>query len=162
MRLPYNSRSLFCEVDHRLRCRIELRINPGVTRIEPHSEMAVLTPRGCSGLNDLLRWMRGQIFTRRCDPEISFVCCVANELFQENWSFEPPVPKQFRVERRDDDRVETDFANLLTALFQKVNCMLCCRIFGCRSVIQLFLIAASGDPMVFYSREFSGSARDRA
>ena len=48
------------------------------------------------------------------------------------------------------------------ALFQKVNCMLCCRIFRCRSVIQLFLIAASGDPMIFYAGEFSGSARDRS
>src|SRR6478672_5237783 len=138
MRLPYNSRSLFCEVDHRLRCRIQLWINPGVTRIEPHSEMAVLAPRGSSGLNDLLRRMRGQIFTRRCEPEIHFVSCVANELFQENWSFEPPVPKQFRIERSDNYRVETDFAdflNLLTALFQKVSCVLCGRVFGCRSVI---------------------------
>ncbi len=116
MRLPYISRSLFCKVDHRLRCRIELRINPGVTRIEPDGEMAVLTPRGSSGLNDLLRRMRGQIFTRRCEPEISFVCCVANELFQENWSFEPPVPEQFRIERSDNDRIETDFADFANLL----------------------------------------------
>src|SRR4029077_15226040 len=111
MRLPYNSRSLFCEVDHRLRCSIELRINPGITRIEPDGEMAVLTPRGSTELNDLLRRMRGQIFTRGCQREILFVCCVANELFQENWSFEPPVTKQFRIERRDNDRVEPDFAD---------------------------------------------------
>src|SRR5580765_5847252 len=112
MRLPYNSRSLFCEVDHRLRCRIELRINPGVTRIEPDGEMAVLAPRGSSGLNDLLRRMRSQIFTRRCEQEIPFVSCVANELFQENWSFKPPVPEQFRIERSDNGRLETDFADL--------------------------------------------------
>src|SRR5215216_1202140 len=165
MRLPHNGRSLLCEVDHHLCRRIQLWINPGVTRIEPDGEMAVLTPRRCSGLYDLLRRMRSQIFTRRCEPEISFVCCVANELFQKNWSFEPPVPKQFRIEWGDNDRVETDFtdfANLLTALVQKVNCMFCCRIFGCRSVIQLFLIAASGDPMVFHAREFSSSACDRS
>src|SRR4029450_4164534 len=127
--------------------------------------MAVVTPRGSSRLNDLLRRMRGQIFTRRCEPEILFASCVANELFQEHWSFEPPVPKQFRIERSDNDRIETDFAdfaNLLMALFQKVNCMLCCRIFGCRSVIQLFLIATSSDPMVFYAGEFSRSVRDRS
>src|SRR6266481_78852 len=109
--------------------------------------------------------MRGQIFTRRCEPEIPFVCCVANELFQENWSFKPPVPEQFRIERSDNDRVETDFAdfaNLLMALFQKVNCMSRCHVFGCRSVIQLFLITASGDPMIFYTGEFSGSPRDRS
>src|ERR1043166_5828589 len=43
-----------------------------------------------------------------------------------------------------------------------MNCMLCCRIFGCRSVIQLFLISPTGDPMVFHAGEFSGSARDRS
>src|SRR5512140_825133 len=127
--------------------------------------MAILTPCRSGGLNDLLRRMLGQIFTRRCELEIPFVRCVANELFQEHWSFEPPVPKQFRIERSDNDRIETDFAdfaNLLMALFQKMNCMLCCRIFGCRSVIQLFFSAASGDPMVFYAGEFSRSARDRS
>src|SRR6476660_6288101 len=40
--------------------------------------------------------------------------------------------------------------------------MLCCRIFRCRSVIQVFLVAASGDPMVFYAGEFSGSPCDRS
>jgi len=163
--LPYNSRSLFCKVDHRLRCRIQLWINPSVTRIQPDGEMAILTPGGSGGLDDLLCRMRRQIFTRHCEPKLPFVCCVTNELFQENWSFEPPVPKQFRIERSDNDRLETDFAdflNMLTALFQKVNCMLCCRVFGCRSVIQLFLIAAAGDSMIFHAREFSGCARNRS
>ena len=63
---------LFASFTHPEGCRIELRINPGVTRIEPDGEMAVLTPRRSSGLNDLLRRMRGQIFARRCEPEISF------------------------------------------------------------------------------------------
>src|SRR5262249_44113342 len=158
-------RTFLRERAHLLNCRIQLRINTGVTRIEPDGEMTVLTPRGCSWLNDLLSRMRGQIFTRRCEPKIWFRCCVADELFQENWSLEPPVPKQFRIERSDNERVETDFAdfaNLLMALFQKVNCMLCCCIFGCRSVIQLFLIAASSDPMVFYAGKFPGSAGGRS
>ena len=47
--------------------------------------MAVLTPRRSGGLNDLLRRMRGQLFTRRRKLEISVVYCVANECFQENW-----------------------------------------------------------------------------
>src|SRR6476661_8421457 len=40
--------------------------------------------------------------------------------------------------------------------------MLCRSIFRCRSVIQIFLVGAPGDPMVFYAGEFSGSARDRS
>src|SRR5438128_1671799 len=106
-----------------------------------------------------------QIFTWRGEPENSFVCRVADELFQEDWSFEPPVPKQFRIERSDNNRVETefaDFANLLAALFEKVNRMFCCRLFCCRPVIQLFVITASGDPMIFHAGEFSGSAGDRS
>src|SRR5215468_3542943 len=108
--------------------------------------------------------MCGQIFTRRCELEIWLVCSIAYELFEENWSFEPPVTKQFRIERSDNDRFEAefaDFANLLTALLQKVIRMLCRRIFGCRSVIQLFLTARASDPMVFHAGEFSDSAADR-
>src|SRR5215469_17177052 len=108
--------------------------------------------------------MCGQIFTRRCELEIWVVCSVAYESFEENWSFKPPVTKQFRIERSDNDRFEAkfaDFANLLKALFQKVIRMLCRRVFGCRSVIQLFLSARARDPMVFHAREFSDSASDR-
>src|SRR5215472_3852952 len=109
--------------------------------------------------------MRGQIFTRRCELEISFVRGVANELFQENWSFEPPVAKQFRIERRDDNRCETsvaDLLNLLPALVQKVDCVLRGRIFGCVSIIELLLVIAARDSVIFHSREFSRSARDRS
>src|SRR5215471_11050079 len=105
--------------------------------------------------------MRCQIFTRCGEPEISFVSRLPNELFQEDWSFEPPVPKQFRIERSDNNRVETDFAdfaNLLAALFEKLNRMFCRRLFGRRPVIQLFIITASGNPMIFHAGEFSGSA----
>src|SRR5215469_10050689 len=166
MRLPYSGVGMLLrELNHAVRRRLQLRINPGVTRVEPDGKMPVLTPRGSSGLNDLLRRMCRQIFARHREPEISFVCCVANELLQKNRSFEPPVPKQFCVKRSDNDRLETEFAdflNLFTPLFQKVDCVFCCRFFGPCPVIQLFLIAASGDPMVFHSREFSGSTRDRS
>src|SRR4051794_1222633 len=36
-----------------------------------------------------------------------------------------------------------------------------CRIFSCRPIIQLFLIAPSGDPMIFYAGKFSASACER-
>src|SRR5262245_52983922 len=127
--------------------------------------MAVLTPGRSSGLDDLLRRIRDQIFTWCCEPETWFVCYVSNELFQENWSFKPPMAEQFRIERSDNDGIETnfaDFAGLLIALFQKLNCMLCCLIFGCRSVIELFLIAGVGDSVVLDAGELSGSTRDRS
>src|SRR5262245_18203193 len=133
------------KITHHQRCRMKLRINPGVTRIKPDGEMAAFAPRRSSGLDDLLCRMCRQILTRRGEPEILFVCRLPNELFQEDWSFEPPVPKQFRIERSDNNRIKpefTDFANLLAALFQKVDRMLCCRLFGRRPMIKLFVITA--------------------
>src|ERR1051325_5234192 len=153
------------ELSHAVCCGLQVWINPGVTRVEPDAEMPVLTPGGSSGFNDLLRRMGGQIFTWRCELEFLFVSCVANKLFQKNRSFEPPVPKKFRIEWCDNDWIKTgfpDFLNLLTALFQKVNCVLCCRIYGCRSVIKLFFVAMSGDPMIFHAGKFSYAARDRS
>src|SRR5436309_11650650 len=141
-----------------------MRINPGVTGIQPNGKMAVLTPCRSSGLDDLLCGVRRQIFTRRGELEIWFVCDVANELFQENWSFEPPMPEHFRIERSDNDRVKTefaDFSNLLTALSEKMNRMFGGRVFGCHSVIQLFVVALSSDAVIFDAGKFSHSARGR-
>src|SRR5438034_8925466 len=89
-----------------------MRINPGVTGIQPNGKMAVLTPCRSSGLDDLLCGVRRQIFTRRGELEIWFVCDVANEWFQENWSFERPMPEQFRIERRDNDLFKCDVCDL--------------------------------------------------
>src|ERR1051325_10849712 len=86
-----------------------------------------------------------------------------NELLQENWTFEPPVPEQFRIERSHDNRIETDFPDftkLLPALFQKVNCMLRRCSLGCHSIIKLLPITAPCDPMIFYSAKLSCTACD--
>src|SRR5436309_1789124 len=83
---------------------------------------------------------------------------VAKELFQEDWAFEPPVPKQFCIEGSDNDWIKTqfaDFASLLPALFQKMAPMFRSRIFRCGAIIQLFLITGPGDPVIFHAGEFS-------
>src|ERR1700686_5146314 len=122
---------------------MQMRINPGVTRIEPDGEMAVLAPCRSSWLNDLLCRMRCQVFTRRGERKIALACNSANELFQETWAFAPPVAKQFSIEGSDNNWLKTqfaDFANLLSPLYQKVLRMFRRRIFRCRPIIQLFLI----------------------
>src|SRR6266446_299039 len=143
---------------------MQMRINPGVTRIEPDGEMAVLAPCRSSWLNDLLCRIRCQVFTRRGERKIALACRLANELLEKIWSFAPPVPKQFGIEGSDNNWLKTQFAdsaNLLPALFQKVLRMFLRRIFRCGAIIQLFLITAPGDPMIFHAGEFSASARDR-
>ena len=140
-------------------------IDPGVTGIQPNAKMAVLTPCRSGRLDDLLRGVLSQIFTRRDELEIWFIYDVTNELFQKNWSFEPPMPEQFRIERNDNDRVKTEFAdfpNLLTALSEKMIRMFGGRICGCHSVIQLFVVALSSDAVIFDSGKFSQSARGRS
>src|SRR5439155_23188722 len=103
--------TVFCvsarSLSHSLCRGVQLRINPGVTRIEPDGKMAVLAPGRGGRLNDLVRGMLSQVFTRRDELKIPLICRLANELFQENSSFEPPVPKQFRIERSHNDRLET-------------------------------------------------------
>src|SRR3954451_205294 len=109
--------------NHPLGRGLQRRINPGVTRIEPDTEMAVLTPCRRGRANDLLCRMRGQVFTRCRKEKIGLCCRLANEVFQKQWPFEPPVPEQFRVKRGNYDRLEikfVEFFNLLAALVQKV------------------------------------------
>src|SRR5205823_5156460 len=149
---------------HLLSCDVQVRISPGVTRIEPHAEMAVLAPCRSCRLNDLLCGVPRQVFTWRCQAKISFVCRLANKLFEETRSFEPPVPKQFCIKWGDDNRVEpeiADLANLLPSLFQKVTRVLRRSIFRRAAIIQLFVIPGSGDPVVLHTREFSASPRNR-
>src|SRR5215475_2256564 len=98
--------------------------------------------------------MCGQIFTRRCELEIWLVCSVRCGIVWAMVVRSANFPGTIHSLRSDNDRIEAefaDFANLLTALFQKLIRMLCCRNFGCRSVIQLFLIAGAGDPMVLHA-----------
>jgi len=136
---------MLSQLDHLLRCGVQMRINPGVSWIEPDCEVAVLAPSRSSGLNNLLCGMRCQVFTRRRKSKISFACRLPNKLLKEAGPFEPPMPTQFGIERSYNNWIESqfaDFANLLAALFQKVTRMFRRCIFRCRPIIQLFLITA--------------------
>src|SRR5215469_2441255 len=74
------------------------------------------------------------------------------------------MPEQFRIERGDNDRIKTelaDFPNLLTTLSEKMNRMTGGRVFGRHPVIQLFVVAMSGYPVILQTGKFSHSTRDR-
>src|SRR6266516_457624 len=125
-------------VAHALTSSVQVRINPGVARIEPDPEVAAFTPCRCCRLNRLLRGMSFEEFAGRGQVEILLLLSgLANEELKKTWSFEPPVAKQFGVEWADNYWIKTRFANmanLLPPLFKKV-CSMRFYCFGwCRAV----------------------------
>src|SRR6185437_13211550 len=92
-RLPYNSRSILCQLCHLSRSSVQLWINPRVASIEPDTEIAVLAPCRSRWLNCLLGWISRQISARRCQTKVLLAGSLANEMFKKAWPFEPPVAK---------------------------------------------------------------------
>ena len=153
-------------VTHALTSSVQVRINPGIARIEPDLEVAVFTPCRRCRLDRLLRGMSLEEFAGRSQVEIFLLFSgLANEEFKKPWSFEPPVAKQFGVEWDDNDWIKTRFAdldNLPAPLLKKVRSMRFCRFFRCLAIIQFFFLAAPGDAIIFHAGKFSASACDRA
>src|SRR6266699_3593465 len=151
-------------VAHALTSSVQVRINPGVARIEPDPEVAVFTPCRCCRLNRLLRGMSFEEFAGRGQVEILLLLSGhANEELKKTWSFEPPVTKQFGVEWDDNYWIKTGFANLanlLPPLFKKVRSMRFHRFFRCLAIIQFFFLAASGNAIIFHAGKSSASTRD--
>src|ERR1700730_6684475 len=125
--------------------------------------MAFIAPSRCCRLERLLRWMIGEKFARRCEPKI-FIRRFANEKLEEVQTFEPPMPKQFRVKWYDNDRIEVERAKSLKlppSLFEKMRGVPVRGFFRCIAIVEIFFNALSGDAMIFYAGEFPGSARNR-
>src|ERR1700704_6752377 len=92
---------------------MEMRINPRIARIKPDREMTFIAPCRCCRLDRLLCRMAGQIFTRRRQLKIFLVeRDLADEQLEETRPFKPPIPKQFRIEGDDDDRIAIKRRNL--------------------------------------------------
>src|SRR5207302_9904550 len=99
-----------CGVTHALTSSVQVRINPGIARIEPHPKVAVFTPGRRCRLDRLLRGMSFEEFAGRRQVEILLLFSgLANEEFKKPWSFEPPVAKQFGVEWDDNDGIKRRF-----------------------------------------------------
>src|SRR5438105_2068559 len=97
-------------VAHAPTSSVQVRINPGVARIEPYSEVAVFTPCRCCRLNRLLRGMSFEEFAGRGQIEILLLLSrLANEELKKTWPFEPPVAKQFGIKWDDNYWIKTGF-----------------------------------------------------
>src|SRR5437870_2446149 len=75
--------------------------NPSGTFVQPDIVMASLAPRPFRNLDGRAGRMRREKIrgSDRVDVSLQF----SQNRFQPRWSLEPPVAKEFRVERRDDD-----------------------------------------------------------
>src|SRR5260221_9736525 len=109
--------------------------------------------------------MRGQVFARTGEAKIFLIeRSLANEQFEKTWPFKPPVTKQLRIERRDHDWIDIEvreLTKLSAALFEKMGRVRVGRSFCFGPIVKLFVFFASCDPVIFHTRKFSNSARDR-
>src|SRR2546423_11851348 len=85
---------------------------------------------------------------------------LAKERFEKLRAFEPPVAKELRVERRYDDRIEVERAQLVELLPARAQEMRGMRLrdlsCDCR-VVELLLDLPACDPVIFYAGKFSQS-----
>src|SRR3954454_8671608 len=87
-------------IGHPSRRQVQTRVDPRVRRIEPHTEMPILAPRGCGRDEHLLSRMRSEKLTRRSQLDRLGGRRCSNEVLEKLWPFKPPVTKQFGIERR--------------------------------------------------------------
>src|SRR5260370_38353078 len=153
-------------VAHAPTSSMQVRINPGVARIEPYPQVAVFTPCRCCRLNRLLRGMSFEEVAGRSQFEILLLLSgLANEELKKTWSFQPPGDKQFGVEWDDTHWIKTGFANLanlLPPLLKKVRCMRFHCFFRCPAIIQFLFLPTSGNAIIFHTGKSSPFTRDWA
>jgi len=88
---------------------------------------------------------------------------LANEMFKKARTFEPPVTKQFRIERNHNHRIKaqfTYFSCLPSPLFKEMSGMFLCGFFRRSTIIQVFLVTTASDAMIFHTGKFSAPARN--
>src|SRR5438132_409161 len=99
---------------------MEMRINPGIVRIQPDSKISVLAPARSRGRDRLLGRVAGQECCRGGElkiwltgPDLPGKAKIlmwggrlANERFEKSWPLKPPMTKQFGIERGDHNRIE--------------------------------------------------------
>src|SRR5476651_1662380 len=82
-----------------------MRINPFVRLVQPRAQVTFLSPARRARRGDLVRRMPSEIFAGRDERNVLLVVeSLAREKIQKLRAFIPPVPEQFRVIRRDDER----------------------------------------------------------
>src|SRR3989440_9154808 len=88
-------------VDERVFRSVHFLPNPSGTVVQPDIVMASLAPRSFRNLDGRAGRMRREKIrgSDRVDVSLQF----SQNRFQPRWALEPPVAKEFRVERRDDD-----------------------------------------------------------
>src|SRR5947207_4318463 len=128
--------------------------------------MAAFAPARCRRLSGLLGRITRQILAWRRQAKLFLIeSGFSNEELEKARPFEPPMPKQFRVEGDHDDWIGIErarAAKLRRALFEKMVRMFVDGSFRCGAIVQFFFLTAIGDAVVFDAGKFARPPRDRA
>src|SRR2546421_3891032 len=145
----------FCQRGHAAVRRQKMRINPATFLIEPDIKKTLITPAGGRRLRHLLGRILFEKFARRDQRQFIFRHR-QNQVLKKNWSFKPPMPEEFGIERHCHDWIPIISLQTLKfgdASLDKMMGMPAGRFFRDRAIINLFRNTAAGDAMVFYSRK---------
>src|SRR5204862_7355777 len=144
-----------CQSGHGAVPRQKMRINPASFPFEPDIKKTLNTPAGGRRLRHLLGRILFEKFARRDQRQFIFRHR-QNQVLKKNWSFKPPMPEEFGIERHCHDWIPIISLQTLKfgdASLDKMMGMPAGRSFRDGTIISLFRNTAAGDAMVFYSRK---------
>src|SRR6516225_4425494 len=138
---------------------MQMGIDPGIGFVEPDFPKAFVPPTRRARADDLQRIVSLQVAAWRCELQpLLVVDGFADEEIKKGWAFEPPVTKEFRIKRAENDRLDVRGINQVLELFRPaghkvpgvvVHCSL-----GPARDIDFLLTAPPGDAVILDSGEF--------
>ena len=140
------------------RC-VQVRIDPGICRIEPHLRVSVFSPAGSGRSDDLLGGMLAQIFAGRRELKIPLIVNrFADEEIEKAGTRKPPMAKELGVEWNYDDGIEAKGAQigeLLSPRVEKMIRMYLHHVFGPVAAIDFFVPLPASNAVIFQSGKFA-------
>src|SRR5215472_1415871 len=98
---------------------MQMRIDPGIGLVEPDFPKSFVPPTRRARTDDLQGLVPFQVTAWCCELErLLVVDCFANEEIKKRRAFEPPVTKEFRIKRTENDRLDIRSINQVLELFR--------------------------------------------
>ena len=144
---------------HSMSSCMQVKIDPGICRIEPHLRVPVFSLARSGRSDDLLGGMLAQIFAGRRELEIALIANrFADEKIEKARTLKPPMAKELGVEGNDNDRIEAKGAKigeLFSSRVEKMTRMYLHHILGPGGAIDFFVLFAASNAVIFQSGKFA-------
>src|SRR5437764_13573356 len=127
-------------------------IKPATFLIEPGIKKTFISPAGGRRLRHLLGRILFEKFARRDQRQFIFRHR-QNQVLKKNWSFKPPMPEEFGIERHYHDWIPIISLQTLKfgdASLDKMMGMPAGRFFRDRAIINLFCYTSAVEAIVHY------------